>query len=417
MPNLKKMNERVSNRPRRSLQDYYKMGRTLAGNHLRTQRSQYKEKPKPNPFRKYLSTVIWGWIYYYIKSRFGCKAGYTSYTETSNGIFQIGPGPGQDQIVLGIAGDWATDTSEAVQIADRIKSFDPDITIHIGDTYFVGAPSEIRSNFLGENPLWHRGKNGSLALLGNHEMYAQGKSYFRDLLPALNIRDRFGTSWKQQAAYFCLETDHWRILGLDTGYNSIGIPGLELTGWFPPGCRFPKKMMTWLNKIDFKDDKGVLVFTHHQYITAFDENEFIKPAKQLSDALGTEREVIWIWGHEHKFAAYHKVKVKDGVTAFGRCIGHGGTPVEIKSPKFQKKKSNYGYDRLMLVDDRLRTTLDGVELGYNGFAMIGIQGEKLTVSYHDHQQELLNETWQKLPWGKLKGTVNRVLEKLNLHTE
>jgi len=409
--------DRESRSPKRSMQDYLQMGRTLADNHLRTQRSQYKHQPKLSPFREYLSTVVWGWLFYYLKSRFGFKADYKSYNEASNGVFEIGPEPGQDRIVLGVAGDWATDTVEAVKIADCIKSLDPDITIHIGDTYFVGAPPEIKSNFLGEHPLWHHGKNGSLALLGNHEMYAQGTSYFRDLLPVLKVRDRSGTLYKQQAAYFCLETDHWRILGLDTGYNSIGIPGLELTGWFPPSCRFPKKMMDWLSKINFSDDKGTLIFTHHQYITAFDEQEYIKPAQQLSALLGEDREIIWIWGHEHKFAAYHKVKVKDGVTAFGRCIGHGGTPVEIKSSKFQKKKSNYGYNRLMLVDDRLRTTLDGVELGYNGFAKIEIEGEALTISYRDCERELLNETWFNLAGGKLKVTVNCVLDGLKMHAE
>lgn len=407
-------NESESRRPQRSLQDYMGIGRSIASNHLRTQVSQYKRKPKLSPFREYMTTVVWGWVYYYIKSRFGCKARYKSYADGNTGVFEIAPQPGSNEIVLGVAGDWATDTEESVQIADCIRSGKPDITVHIGDTYFVGAPPEIRNNFLGDDSLWHHGKNGSVALLGNHEMYAQGKSYFRDLLPILKVRDKLGEWRKQEASYFCLETEHWRILGLDTGYNSIGIPLLELTSWFPPSCKFPKKLIEWLKQIDFSDDKGILVFTHHQYVSAFNETEFIKPAIQLAEVLGAKREIIWIWGHEHKFAVYDKVKVKAGITAFGRCIGHGGTPVEIKGSTFKKKKSNYGYKHLMLVDDRLRTELDGVELGFNGFAMIRIRGEELIISYRDHMDELLKETWHKLPGGQLALTVDHVTECLKL---
>jgi len=36
-----------------------------------------------------------------------------------------------------------------------------------------------------------------------------------------------GKAEGQHASYFCLENEHWRIIALDTGYRSIGIPVLE----------------------------------------------------------------------------------------------------------------------------------------------------------------------------------------------
>ena len=42
-----------------------------------------------------------------------------------------------------------------------------------------------------------------------------------------------------------------------------------------------------------------------------------------------DREVIWLWGHEHRLAVYGKFQSKNGIKAFGRCIGHGGMPVEL----------------------------------------------------------------------------------------
>ena len=47
-----------------------------------------------------------------------------------------------------------------------------------------------------------------LALNGNHEMYSGGESFFKVVLPAFD----------QPQPFFCLEGEHWRIIGLDTAY-------------------------------------------------------------------------------------------------------------------------------------------------------------------------------------------------------
>ena len=89
---------------------------------------------------------------------------------------------------IAICSDWATDTAESVAIAKQMGTHDPDFTIHVGDTYYVGSPEETRSNFTDSTSAWVRGKRGSFALLGNHEMYARGVAFFKYLLKTLGIK-------------------------------------------------------------------------------------------------------------------------------------------------------------------------------------------------------------------------------------
>jgi len=92
-----------------------------------------------------------------------------------------------------LAGDWGTGTDIAQQVADFMVSTNPELTIHLGDIYYVGTESEVRQNCFGEDTpaykgvLWKMGTKGSFALNGNHEMYSGGNGYFEDFLPKLGI--------------------------------------------------------------------------------------------------------------------------------------------------------------------------------------------------------------------------------------
>jgi hypothetical protein len=58
-------------------------------------------------------------------------------------------------------------------------------------------------------------------------MYARGYAYFDRMLPRLGPITN-GKTHGQKASYFCLENQHWRIIALDTGYDSIGWPLLNM---------------------------------------------------------------------------------------------------------------------------------------------------------------------------------------------
>jgi hypothetical protein len=381
---------------KRHAKEYFGLGHTQVENHFRTERSKERKDNPSYQFKDFLAQSVWKWAYFYLRSRFGAKHKYPDYKFPSTGIYNI-KDEQVHEINIAVVGDWATNTADAFEIADRIATHVPEYTIHIGDTYFVGAPHEIAANFTLEGSPWVRGSKGSFAILGNHEMYGRGVSFFRDLLPTLGIKDETGRFSGQEAGYFCLETPCWRIVAVDTGYYSIGLPVIEQLPGHDPDCHLPDSVVMWLKETvklgDPSDTRGILILSHHQYISAFADKSYLKPAEQLASVIGKQRQVIWLWGHEHKFAVYDKAQVKNGLTAYGRCIGHGGMPVEIDDD-FVKKADSPGYPFLLNVDTRVQKTLGNKRFGFNGYALVKLKDALLTIEYYDNHIKLLAEDWQ-----------------------
>lgn len=262
---------------------------------------------------------------------------------------------------------------------------------------------------LGRRVRWPVGDRGSFALNGNHEMYARGKAYFEHLLPRLGLRDGDGFSG-QRASFFCLRSDHWLLLGLDTGYHSIGLPVLEKI--FKPNCRLDDRILDWLRKdVRVHEDRhrGILLLTHHQYYSQF-ESHYEKAAEQLSALL--TRPALWFWGHEHRWAIYGRHATRKGrLEAYGRCLGHGGLPIEdiVEEPRADGKH-RVG---LVLYDRRERTRIDEgrVPVGYNGYALLEFDGGSLTVEYRDATGRTpVRERWEVGSGGVLRGVS---IEKLS----
>jgi hypothetical protein len=392
--------------------DYLNLLRSQAQSHSRTQQSLYREKARPrsmlNKIAIFLSINIFAWAYHYFTSRFGKKHPFTEYTDPENtGVYQI-----SNEVLLSIVADWATFTEQSAEIARQMKAGNPDYTVHLGDVYYVGAPQEVESNFFGEQSPWKGGSSGTLALPGNHEFYSNGNPYFNRLLKEMYVSVG-GKRFDQQASFFCLENEHWRVIGLDTGYFSVGPVIIEFI--FPPDAHLDDKLIAWLKNVvklgDKADKRGLVLFSHHQYCSAF-EGEFHRAAEQLQELIGPNREVIWIWGHEHRFAVYGKFRSEKGITAFGRCIGHGGMPVQLGKeflgnkkliiPKPEMAKAS----NLVFYDKREKKPIDGVLLGHNGFANLKFAGAELTIEHRDETDWLFRELWTVEPVeGKLSGRV------------
>jgi len=149
----------------------------------------------------------------------------------------------------------------------------------------------------------------------------------------------------------------------------------------------PDQLVDWLRttvKLE-ESQRGLVLLGHHQYYSAF-ERGFPRPAQQLAEFI--KRPVLWFWGHEHRMAVYGKASI-GGIEAFGRCLGHGGMPVDIGvAPKA-------GEAHLVMYDDRQYTELEGTWVGFNGIANLTFHGELLTVEYRDiNYQLLLTEAWR-----------------------
>lgn len=341
---------------------------------------------------------FWKWIVPYLRDFLRTDAPYQTYPSGKTGIFPLSAAPEGGPLKIAIAADWGTGTLEAETVIENIKALSPHYTLHLGDVYYMGEAAEIAENCLGKSTKkysgvwWHRGSLGSFALMGNHEMYSGGQAYFKTFLTKLGLLNAAQVvEDPQSASYFCLEAEHWLILGLDTGYHSGGlpafaaIPGVNAIPFLNVDARFDDKMIAWLKQTiqRLRDsgsaDKSVLLLTHHQPVSSFDR-PFQKPAKQLAD-LGflNGREFVWLYGHEHRLTVYREQAIANTLKAYPRCIGHGGMPVDV-SKLAEPDSDVLFYDpRDHAIDNKDPKT----RVGYNGHVMLLLDGPKLTLEYRD----------------------------------
>jgi hypothetical protein len=387
---------------RRDLQDLRKLSHSPFLTYMR------KQAPPPAPRMKGLGarprrfpalgafspSRIWLWFCQYLTHRIGRRHPFLTYAkgDGDTGVYPL-EGDGRE-IRMVLAADWGTGTDEAAAVARLMAECKPHYSIHLGDVYYVGARIEMNANFLGiHNPetryqpcCFPTGSRGTFALNANHEMYALGYGYFDGVLPAVGlVRD--GRPQGQRASFFCLENEHWRVLALDTGYNSIGIPLVEYL--LQPDSALPRETIEWLRDVvrPRRDDpRGIVILTHHPYFSRFDYC-YPKPARQLAQFLPGP--VLWFWGHEHRMAIYKEFDRPGGLRTFGRCIGHGGMPVDLPPAKAVHPEYDVEY-----TDERLYPNDENLTIGFNGFARLSFEGALLTVQYVDlHGTVVFSETW------------------------
>jgi predicted phosphodiesterase len=337
----------------------------------------------------FLPTRVWNWAKSYIENRFGGKEDYRAYPrEGDNGVYRLLENE-EGKTVIAVASDWGTDTVESAVIGTFMRAEIPDYSLHLGDVYYVGTPKEVEANFgrKGDNSSqgdWAYGSKGFLAVPGNHEFYSKGIGFYDNLLSKTFIQKPDGTKTKQKAGFFYLHNQHWRIIGLDTGYTSVGIPIIDLI--FPAKCELRDEQISWLiNDVkigDPTDTRGIIIMSHHQYFSAFEKGAgFPRPAEQIAEILGEPRAsvpVIWYWGHQHLLSFHENNRVGKGVAAFGRCIGHGGMPVDVAEIDEDKATKS----RLQFYDPTTRQ-LDGVTKvgGFNGYLKMTLDNEKMIAEH------------------------------------
>ena len=337
------------------------------------------------------------------------KARYVPYPvyadpATNNGIFRIQKQPGEP-VTVALLSDWASDTAESQLIAQQTGV--NDYSIHLGDTYYVGNDQEIAENFnTDQGGTWPYGTLGSFAMIGNHEMYSSGQSYFTQLLPYMGAYQNNSDTpaQVQQASFFCLENDYWRIIGLDTGYDSLtGFLGLTPN----QNLDLTPEQKDWLtNTVQLNgDNRGIIILSHHQVFSAF-EPEFPNPEAYISSLMAPGRDIIWFFGHEHWFSLYGANTMANGARVFGRCIGNSGMPVElyddggIVKPNNPNNVADPQNRNLVIYDQRQREVIDNnIPLGHNGYAILTLNDANLVISYFDDNggtgsgRKILEENW------------------------
>jgi hypothetical protein len=350
--------ERPPRGARKDLKDLRKLPRSAFVSYQKKHAQPHKPRSRAQAARRLVYPGLsafaphrfWKWLTEYWRFRIGRRHPFQTYDgeDGDNGIYQLRGDAGEIRIAL--AGDWGT----------------------VPNPCYEFAPCK-----------WPHGSEGAFALNGNHEMYALGYGYFDHILPKLGVR---GAPRGQRASYFCLENDHWRIIALDTSYNSVGAPILE--HFLQPNSSLPAPLIDWLRTVVEPrpdDTRGIVILSHHQYVSRFDHC-YPKPAQQLAEFFS--RPVLWLWGHEHRLAIYEEASMPGGVTAFGRCIGHGGMPVDVP-PKIPLHDFAVEF-----IDERLYPNDENLIVGYNGFATMTLRDNQLTLDYVDLRgTRVFSETW------------------------
>ncbi len=351
--------------------------------------------PPPRQPKDFLSTAFFKWIFNYLRVIFTPRRPLPKYPQpytNQTGIFPL------DAVTrVSLISDWGSGTESAYKVMQHVREVQkPAVTIHLGDIYYTGTAEEVQKYFLGIDD-WYRGTQRSFALNANHEMYCGGAGYFDHILPTLD----------QPATYFCLENEYWRVIGLDSGYWCPVIPLAEQFR----STKLDEENIRWLSEVVFadpNDKRPVILLSHHPWFSAF-EHHYARLGEQLSPWL--DRIVLWFWGHEHRFCGYGKYGLDGHLPVRGRCIGHGGMPVDLNNAKRKELP-------LVFVDQRVAGELEGDPIGYCGNALLSFRHNAMTIRYFDENGEsMLTERWiskgrEGGASGKIKGharTMNWIL--------
>jgi hypothetical protein len=298
--------------------------------------------------------------------------------------------PLPDDAKVALLADWGGDNPAARHVASVVQKNNPKLAIHLGDIYYGGVADECET-FLQLWPLQTNTRHPqigvppgtSFALNGNHEMYSGGESYFNIVLKA------FG----QPQPFFCLENEHWRLIGLDTAYAAGRIK--------PESPNDPiARQWNWLIQLLTNSSKKANIFlTHHQPASAH-EDEY-RDSETLRNnifdlmavpGIGNDAIFGWFFGHEHRCALYDDTALPYNA----RLIGNGCIPHEVQ----REKAADAGCTPVAYFNTRQNAPDSGAAVSM--FANLTFEGPEVIIEYIDED----NEVWGTEVWNAERGRLN-----------
>ena len=246
---------------------------------------------------------------------------YVRYTSLNDFIIPL---PNNPDLIIGILADWGTGLDDAKWVLSELMKKNPDVLIHLGDIYYAGTADEDQENFLKlinaaapNIPVY--------TLSGNHDMYSGGAPYY-SLLSQLNATHAL-QPYQQKASYFCLRSQNWQILAMDTGLHDSD----PFTVASNVTYLDPQEAVWHLDKVNNAGGRQTILLSHHQLFSAFGvgvgQSTAGKTLAYNPNLYSVFKSVmgniaLWLWGHEHNF---------DYFTPYiglnkGRCVGASAIP-------------------------------------------------------------------------------------------
>ena len=274
---------------------------------------------------------------------------------------------------IGLFADFGTGLYHSRYIARRLAAYKPtlDCAIHLGDVYYRGSHEEFEERFDSIlEPLTQR--SSLFALNANHEMYTGGFAYF-DSMDARR-QSNGGASHPQEGSYFCLRSEHYQIIGIDTAYHRHG--------------RHPEgKLNTWLRErlVEGRSSDRANILLSGDQPFDFGDGKRTDLFDDLSGMVEDRLIDYWFWGNQHYCALY---RANEEFPFFGGCLGHGGYPYDRKSwdelsPELRNRTLFLEVEGRFPDDTGVRP-----DRGNNGFAVVQLEEDRLTIELWDWRGRL-----------------------------
>ncbi|MFN0111576.1 MAG: metallophosphoesterase family protein [Blastocatellia bacterium] len=286
-------------------------------------------------------------------------------------IYELEDPPPGEPLEIALFSDFGVGRYYSKYIAKQFGARKFPYAIHLGDVYFAGRKSEFEKYFeslldpiLDDTTLF--------ALNSNHEMYSGGKPYF-DYIKRRRIEHP--VKQKQEGSYFCLRSEKFQIIGIDTAF-------------FGHGRYREDELKDWLEMVLREGRRtgrvNILLSADHPY--DFSDEKLTKLLRKDLKELVIEAGLVdlWFWGNTHYCALYNH---KSGLPFVGSCIGHGGYPYEkyTKNNKPQPAPIEFLEEKPRFPED----TGIRQEKGSNGYCVMSLNADgSLRLQYIDWMSEV-----------------------------
>jgi hypothetical protein len=148
----------------------------------------------------------------------------------------------------------------------------------------------------------------------------------------------------QAHSFWALVNERWQLQGMDTGYYDSDL--FEVT---QDNTHLRDDEAEWhLQQLGAAGGRTVILFSHHQLVSAFEQIGGAWQNPQLEANLASWQHsgasiAAWLWGHEHVLEVYQPYQAPGSSFAplVGRCVGNGAFPVFTESVEYTSQPGGY----------------------------------------------------------------------------
>jgi hypothetical protein len=296
---------------------------------------------------------------------------------TSRFIYELDePAPGAP-LEIALFSDFGVGRYYSKYIAKQFRSRRFPYAIHLGDVYYAGRRSEFAEYFeklldpiLAETSLF--------ALNSNHEMFSGGIPYFNYIAKRAALHP---DKQKQEGSYFCLRSERFQIVGIDTAFFGQG--------------RYKEPLLVeWLRSVLREGrDAGrvnILLSADHPYL--YGDNDLTRLLRKDLKSVALEEGLVdlWFWGNTHYCALFdHKLAPSGDIPALpfvGSCIGHGGYPYD------KQRRGKFEPAPMLFLEDQARFPKETnlrQDRGNNGYCVLQLNADgSIGLQYVDWMSNL-----------------------------